>query len=58
MGPKKKKANKAREEWLEKRRLEREREAKAAKAPQEEEGEGEAGHGDQASAEVPAALVQ
>ena len=52
MGPKKKKANKAREEYLEKRRLEREREAEAAaaKAPQGEEGT-EAGHGDQASTE-------
>ena len=43
MGPKKKKANKAREEYLEKKKLERE-EAAAAKAQQ---GEGQGGQGDQ-----------
>ena len=48
MGPKKKKANKAREEYLEKRRLDREA---AAAAKEQQQGEVAGGHGDQASAE-------
>ena len=50
MGPKKKKANKAREEYLEKRRLDRE--AAAAAAKEQQQGEVPGGHGDQASAVI------
>ena len=53
MGPKKKKASKAREEYLEKRRLDREAAAAAtASAKEQQQGEVPGGHGDQASAEV------
>ena len=54
MGPKKKKANKAREEYLEKKRLDREAAAaEAAEAAKEQQqGEVPGGHGDQASAVV------
>ena len=53
MGPKKKKASKAREEYLEKKRLDREAAAEAAEAAKEQQqGDVPGGHGDQASAVV------